>query len=148
MEAKAEVNESLSVIASASRNDIKYTKDNDGREGRHPAGNPPLTAALWVNYMVRGDTPLAGVGAGVGARYARSNYGDDYEGSFQIPSYTVYDASLTYDLGMSAFRLKGVKLALNVKNLTDKEYVASCRSEWDCYYGDGRTVVSSLSYDW
>ena len=63
-------------------------------------------------------------------------------------SYTVYDASLTYDLGMSAFRLKGVKLALNVKNLTDKEYVASCRSEWDCYYGDGRTVVSSLSYDW
>jgi iron complex outermembrane receptor protein len=29
-----------------------------------------------------------------------------------------------------------VKLALNVKNLTDKEYVASCVSEWDCYYGD------------
>ncbi|BCQ58440.1 hypothetical protein PBOI14_01900 [Pseudomonas sp. Boi14] len=41
LEAKASLNESLDVIASASRNDIKYTKDNDGREGRHPAGMPP-----------------------------------------------------------------------------------------------------------
>lgn len=147
-EAKAELTEAFDVIASASRNDIKYTKDNDGRKGRHPAGNPPLTAALWLNYTLLGDTPLSGLGAGVGARYARGNYGDDYEGAFQIPSYTVYDASLTYDLGTSALRLKGVKLALNVKNLTDKEYVASCRSQWDCYYGDGRTVVSSLTYDW
>ncbi|MDF5954662.1 hypothetical protein P4110_03045 [Pseudomonas aeruginosa] len=26
----------LDVIASFSRNDIKYTKDNEGRKGRHP----------------------------------------------------------------------------------------------------------------
>lgn len=147
-EAKAELTDALDVIASASRNDIKYTKDNDGRKGRHPAGNPPLTAALWLNYTVLGETPFAGLGAGIGTRYARGSYGDDYEGAFQIPSYTVYDASLSYDLGKSALRIKGVKLAVNFKNLTDKKYVSSCISQWDCYYGDGRTVVSSLTYDW
>ncbi|WP_025131702.1 TonB-dependent siderophore receptor [Pseudomonas sp. PH1b] len=148
VEAKASLSESLDVIASASRNDIKYTKDNDGREGRHPAGMPPLTAALWANYTILGDSPLAGLGAGLGARYVRSSLGTDYDGAFHIPSYTVLDASLTYDLGQSPLQFKGVKLALNVKNLEDKTYVANCTSIWDCYYGDGRTVVSSLTYDW
>lgn len=148
LEAKAALSESLDVIAAVSRNDIKYTKDNDGRKGRHPAGKPPLTAALWLNYTLQGETPLAGLGAGVGARYVRGSYGDDYEGAFHVPSYTVYDASLSYDLSRSALRLKGVRLALNVQNLEDKTYVATCSSEWDCYYGEGRTVVSSLTYDW
>ncbi|WP_347903095.1 TonB-dependent siderophore receptor [Pseudomonas purpurea] len=148
LEAKAELSEALNVIVSASRNDIKYTKDNDGREGRHPAASPPLTASMWVNYTLLGDTPLAGLGAGVGARYVKGSYGDYYEGAFKIPSYTVYDASLSYDLSKSPLQLKGVKLALNVQNLEDKTYVANCTSEWDCYYGEGRRVVSSLTYDW
>ncbi|WP_339070482.1 TonB-dependent siderophore receptor [Pseudomonas idahonensis] len=148
LEAKASLSESLDVIASASRNDVKYTKDNDGREGRHPAGMPPLTASLWLNYTILGDTPLAGLGAGVGTRYVKGSYGTDYDGAFQIPSYTVYDASLSYDLEKSPLQWKGVKLALNVKNLTDKTYVAKCTSIWDCYYGEGRTMVSSLTYDW
>jgi len=109
---------------------------------------PPLTAALWLNYTFIGDTPLAGLGAGVGARYVRSSYGSDYPGAFSIPSYTVYDARLSYDLARSPLQLKGVKVGVNVQNLADKTYVANCISEWDCYYGDGRTVVSSLTYDW
>lgn len=136
------------MIGSLSRNDIKYTKDDSGRQGRHPAGSPPLTAALWVNYTLLGDTPLAGLGAGLGARYVRSSYGTDYAGAFQIPSYTVLDAALSYDLSKSPLQLKGVKLALNVKNLEDKTYVDLCRSDVDCYYGEGRTVLSSLTYDW
>jgi len=148
LEAKASLSDAWDVVASAARNDIKYTKDNDGRQGRHPAGISPLTASVWVNYTVLGDTPLAGVGAGLGARYVRSSFGDYYAGAFSIPSYTVYDASLSYDLGRSAFKLKGVKLAMNVQNLTNKTYVSQCTSDLDCYYGEGRTVVSSLTYDW
>lgn len=147
-EAKAVLNDSWDVVASAARNDIKYTKDNEGREGRHPAGISPLTAALWVNYTVIGDTPLAGLGAGLGARYTRSSMGDYVAGAFTVPSYTVYDASLSYDLGASALKLKGVKLAMNVQNLANKTYVSQCTSDLDCYYGEGRTVVSSLTYDW
>lgn len=148
LEAKAVLNEAWDIVASASRNDIKYTKDNDGREGRHPAGISPLTASMWVNYSVLGDTPLAGLGAGLGVRYARQSLGDYYEGAFSVPSYRVYDASLSYDLSRSPLKLKGVKLAMNVQNLTNKTYVSQCTSDLDCYYGEGRTVVSSLTYDW
>ncbi|WP_273660893.1 TonB-dependent siderophore receptor, partial [Pseudomonas aeruginosa] len=48
LEGKASLTNNLDVIASFSRNDIKYTKDNDGRKGRHPAGTPPMTAAVWL----------------------------------------------------------------------------------------------------
>lgn len=148
LEGKASLSEAIDVIASVSRNDVKYTKDNDGREGRHPAGSPDLTAAMWLKYTFTGDTPLAGLGAGAGVRYVSSSPGDSYAGAFTVPSYAVYDASLTYDLSKSALRLKGVKIAVNVDNLDDKKYVANCTSNWDCYYGDGRTVVTSLTYDW
>jgi iron complex outermembrane receptor protein len=148
LEAKAALSDAWEIIASAARNDIKYTKDEEGRQGRHPAGISPLTASMWVNYTVLGDTPLAGLGAGLGVRYARQSLGDYYEGAFSVPSYSVYDASLNYDLGASPLKLKGVKLAMNVQNLTNKTYVSQCTSDLDCYYGEGRTVVSSLTYDW
>lgn len=148
LEAKAVLNDAWDIIASAARNDIKYTKDEEGRQGRHPAGISPLTASMWVNYTVLGDTPLAGLGAGLGVRYARQSLGDYYAGAFTVPSYSVYDASLSYDLSRSPLKLKGVKLALNVQNLTNKTYVSQCTSDLDCYYGEGRTAVSSLTYDW
>ena len=148
LEAKAVLSDAWDIIASAARNDIKYTKDEEGRQGRHPAGISPLTASMWVNYTVVGDTPLAGLGAGLGVRYARQSLGDYYEGAFSVPSYSVYDASLSYDLSRSPLKLKGVKLALNVQNLTNKTYVSQCTSDLDCYYGEGRTAVSSVTYDW
>lgn len=148
LEGKANINENLRVIASVSRNDVKYTKDNDGREGRHPASSPPLTASAWLDYTFTGASPLAGFGAGIGARYVQSSYGTDYEGAFQIPSYTVYDGMLSYDLEKSPLHLKGVSVRMNLENLEDKKYVASCRSNWDCYYGQGRTIATNLTYNW
>lgn len=91
---------------------------------------------------------MAGLGAGLGVRYARQSLGDYYEGAFNVPSYSVYDASLNYDLSRSPLKLKGVKLAMNVQNLTNKTYVSKCTTNLDCYYGEGRTVVSTLTYDW
>ena len=65
-----------------------------------------------------------------------------------MPSYSGYDASLSYDLSRSPLKPKGVKLALNVQNLTNKTYVSQCTSDRECYYGEGRTAVSILTCDW
>ncbi|WP_190300914.1 hypothetical protein [Pseudomonas veronii] len=46
--------------------------------------------------------------------------GGYYEGAFSVLPYSVYDASLSYDLGASPLKLQGVKLAMDVQNLTDK----------------------------
>lgn len=148
LEGKAAFSKTLNVIASVTRNDTKYTKDDDGREGRHPAALPGLQAALWLDYQFMGDSPAAGLGIGLGARYMSDSEGSDYADSFTVPSYTIYDAALTYDLARSPMRMKGIRLALNVENLDDKRYVATCSSNFDCYYGQGRTLQSSLTYDW
>ncbi|WP_437880288.1 TonB-dependent siderophore receptor [Pseudomonas sp. LRF_L74] len=149
VEGKASLSNNLGIIAAFSRNDIEYTKDNDGREGRHPAGVPPMTASLWLDYALTGDTMLAGLGAGIGARYVGQTDGTTTASNhFTVPAYTVYDAMLSYDFGKSRLNVKGLKLQMNVENLTDKEYISGCTGVWECFYGRGRTVTSNLTYAW
>nr|WP_283805988.1 MULTISPECIES: TonB-dependent receptor [Bradyrhizobium] len=40
------------------------------------------------------------------------------------------------------------RAALNVVNVTDKIYVASCATISSCYYGDRRRITASLAYKW
>jgi iron complex outermembrane receptor protein len=40
------------------------------------------------------------------------------------------------------------RAALNVINIADTIYVASCASETSCFYGDRRRVTASLAYKW
>ena len=70
-----------------------------------------------------------------------SSFGDDAN-SFKVPSSTVWDAALSYE---------GEKydLALNVSNLFDKEYVASCGNrDFFCFYGEGRRVTGKAAFRW
>ncbi|PWB32416.1 TonB-dependent siderophore receptor [Pseudomonas sp. SDI] len=149
LEGKASLTDNLNLTASVSRNDVKYTSDNSGREGRHPAGQSPLTASLWVDYTLTGETLFAGLGGGLGVRYVRGSEGTDTaQDYFNIPSYTVLDGMLSYDFGQSPLKLNGVKLQVNLTNLEDKAYVSSCTGPFDCYYGEGRTITSNLTYNW
>uniref|UniRef100_UPI0031DA2C3C hypothetical protein n=1 Tax=Achromobacter sp. TaxID=134375 RepID=UPI0031DA2C3C len=45
-------------------------------------------------------------------------------------------------------RLKGMQVALNVQNLFDKEYIASCSGESWCWFGYQRSIKASLRYRW
>lgn len=149
LEGKFNVLDDLNVIASVARNQVKYTKDNDGRQGRHVAGTSPLTASLWLDYQVRGDSLWRGVGGGIGARYVRGSDGTETaDDHFVIPSYTVYDAMLSYDFAASPLQVRGLKLKLNMHNLEDRRYISSCTSDLDCYYGEGRTMTTDLTYNW
>ncbi|MFJ2530320.1 TonB-dependent siderophore receptor [Pseudomonas helmanticensis] len=149
LEGKVNVTQNLRVLAAVSRNQTKWHSANDGREGRTVAMAPPLTASAWINYDFDISTALAGFGMGLGARYVQQSYGSDYvEDSFQVPSYTVYDAMVSYDLEKSPLHVKGVKLQANLQNLTDEKYVAACNGTLDCYYGEGRTMTADVTYNW
>lgn len=63
----------------------------------------------------------------------------DGVGNNRVEGVTLYDAVLAYDRG--PFRV-----ALNVTNLFDKEYVGTCIARGDCFYGTRRTVVGSVTY--
>lgn len=93
-------------------------------------------AALWADY--RFDN---GIKVGLGARFTGSNRGDLNKAPVQVPSYTVFDAMIGYDIDRWS-------LALNVRNLADKTYFANCDQYGNCYYGDQRKVTATATYRW
>ncbi|WP_233208325.1 TonB-dependent siderophore receptor [Pollutimonas subterranea] len=151
LEARSELARGLSVIANYSYIANEYTKDNatatrPSLEGTTPYGIPKHQASVWARYQLQSG-PLAGLGMAAGARYLGSSSGGTND-AFKVPAATLVDAAIDYDLGRASASLKGMSVALNVNNLFDKEYVASCYSEEWCWYGYQRSIRASLRYRW
>ncbi|WP_244537760.1 TonB-dependent siderophore receptor [Mesorhizobium sp. YR577] len=145
LEAHVNFNDNFSLIGSYSYVDIKNTEDTNFKDKR-PYGVPSNLASLWANYEFT-DGKLDGLGIGAGVRYVGSSYGDA-ENTLKVPSYTLVDAGLRYDLGKMNPELKGAQLSINAINLFDKTYVSSCWAAHSCFYGNGRTITGTLKYRW
>lgn len=140
IEALASLAEGLDLSLAYTLLDTEITQSNDGNEGNTPYGVPTHRASLWADYTLQ-DGTLAGLGLGAGLRYIGETFGDDAN-TFEVPSVTLVDGSLHYDYGDFSF-------AINGSNLFDKEYIATCfTAEFGCNYGEGRTVVGSVTYRW
>lgn len=143
--------EGLNVITSYSINNVEVTKDNPNfagtsNKGKTPARTPRHLASMWSDYTLQSG-PLAGLGFGAGVRYTGSTYGDA-QNTFKVPDYTVIDAMIRYDFGKADHSLEGLQAQVNVKNLTDKYYVAGCFASVGCLLGAERTVTADLTYKW
>ena len=98
---------------------------------------PRHQASLWSNWKLA-SIGFDGFSVGAGVRYMSSFH----DGAApQIPSLTLLDA-------MVAWESPHWRAALNVSNLSDKVYVATCLSRGDCWWGARRNAVASLSYRW
>ena len=103
--------------------------------------------AIWGKYTWQ-DGPLAGLGLGAGVRYVGETYGDNFN-TFVIPSYALLDAAISYDFAYMRPDWKGLKAQVNVTNLTNHFYVASCLTGLPyCGLGNARTVLGTLKYAW
>ena len=145
LSAKADINDRLHVVAGYSFADIEYQQDINAqaltaRKGAVPARTPEQLGSLWLKY----DFPRQ-IQAGVGGNYTGESYADGEEDR-KVPDYATADLMLRSDLGEWARQLDGASLQLNVNNVFDKEYVASCFSENYCYYGDARRITAQLDY--
>ncbi|MHA6194590.1 TonB-dependent siderophore receptor [Pseudomonas wadenswilerensis] len=134
--------ERVDVLAAATYIDSFYTKSTYGDQGNRSEAQAPVTASLWLDYHL-----VDGLTLGGGARYTGRKPGDS-SGSFEVPSYTVYDATLRYDLGRFDPSLRGLQASLNVQNLFDREYVSDCNYAFGCYYGQERVASVQMTYDW
>jgi len=143
----------LDLIASYSYTDIRITESPQivtgiPLVGKRPVGAPANTAALWGDYTFQYGS-LRGFGFGGGVRYIGSSYGDNINSAAMVvPSYTLADLAVHYDLGELNRQFKGWKVAFNVNNLFDKEYVSACASNTQCFYGSGRTYLASTRFQW
>jgi len=94
---------------------------------------PRHQASAWLDYRFQ-EGAMAGLKLGGGVRYV----GESIYKQITVPDYTLVDAMASYDFADSW------RAQVNVNNVTDKEYVASC-NYW-CYYGESRSVIGSLNY--
>ncbi|GGW95093.1 TonB-dependent receptor [Salegentibacter mishustinae] len=110
--------EGLNLIAGFSHNDSELTEsDQVDFLGRRPESAGPETLAnFWASYrFTQGN--LEGFGLGFGGNYASENmiFNRQTAGVFTLPSYTILNASLFYNVDKF-----GINLKLN--NLTNEEY--------------------------
>ncbi|PKE32747.1 ferrichrome porin FhuA [Rahnella sp. AA] len=151
LEAKAAINANINVTASYTYTDAKYTHDTNF-EGKRPVEVPANMASLWADYTFH-ETALSGLTVGSGVRYvgASSSFyttngvnADKANEAFNVSSYTLVDATVKYDLGR--FGLPGSSVGVNINNLLDREYVASCYRDYACYWGSDRQVVATATF--
>lgn len=149
LEAHVQVTENLKLIGGYTYTDIEYAKSMPSlvtpgldNKGNSPTQAPEQMYSLWADYNFR-QGPLDGLRLGGGVRYVGYSW-VDAENSMKVPSYTLFDASVGYDLGKVG--LKGVDVRLNANNLTNESYVASCASLNYCYMGEERNVSATVSY--
>jgi iron complex outermembrane recepter protein len=143
----ANVSERVDLVASLSRVNQEVTRSGvrfGPALGKTPAGTAADNASLWTDYKFGG--VLSGFGIGGGVRYTGFSWGDD-DNTFKVPSYTLVDATAHYAFNEQS-ALAGWMLRLNVTNLFDKTYVASCGGTDYCGYGFRRTILGTVSRHW
>ncbi len=121
----------------------EVTKSNTNTLGNTPEAVPRNMVSLWSDYTVQSG-PLAGLNFGGGVRYMGSTFNS--ANTAKVADYTLFDAAVRYDFGAHTPSLKGWTADLTVRNLFDKNYVASCT--YACFYGEGRTVLGRVTYKW
>lgn len=110
----------LSLIAGYAHNHIENTSEGVDfytEKGRAPGGQGPQDLAnFWGTYTFQQGT-LRNFGFGIGGNYAGIYKVVDYSqtGVFELPSYTLLNASLYYNGDH-------VRVSLNGNNLLDKQY--------------------------
>lgn len=111
--------------------------ETESAAGYRFASVPENQASGWVTWRPQGS--FTGLRMGAGIRYV----GDTRGGGDKIktPSYTLGDVMLGYAWNNWDF-------ALNVRNVADKDYYATCLARGDCFAGERRTLVGRVSYQW
>ncbi|MDX1598378.1 MAG: TonB-dependent siderophore receptor [Marinobacter sp.] len=141
LEARGQLAMGLELIASYAYTDAEITEaSNPVEEGEPLEYTPEHEASLWSKYAFNGG-PLHGLSLGAGVRYTGDSNGALFNGpnsQLEVPSVTLVDASITYDIGE-------VALGLHAQNLLDKEYVATAFDS-SATYGLRREVTGSVTY--
>jgi len=147
LEGRASLSDGLDLIGTYAYTEAEITSSTTpGVAGNQAPQVPKHAASAWANYRFRSG-PLNGLGLGGGIRFIGETQGDEAN-SFTVPSVTLADLALRYQLGALRDDLTGAEVTLNVSNLFDKEYVASCSSTTNCFFGNRRVVLAGLRYAW
>jgi iron complex outermembrane receptor protein len=74
-------------------------------------------------------------------RYVGSTFADSAN-TFMVPSVVLGDLAAHYEWAQNW------RASINVVNVADTQYVASCGVITSCFYGDRRRITGSIAYHW
>jgi len=130
LEAVANVAPGLKMVGAFTTYDLFTSKDaNPALIGLTPTNTPQQKGSLWADYTFQ-KGPLTGFGFGGGVRYVGKSLPIPRIRTWFLRSYSAMRRSITN--GKTGVR------PLNVINVADKVYVASCASDTSWFYGDRR----------
>ncbi|NVC94668.1 TonB-dependent siderophore receptor [Vibrio natriegens] len=137
VEGTAQLTDNVKLLAS-----YTYTKaetDETYGKGTQQAGLiPKHQASAWVDYSAYHLIP--GLNVGTGVRYVGESKDNPASSDLTVPSVTLWDASVTYDISSQW------QAQLNVNNILDKEFISGC--DYYCYFGQSRSVMLNANYRW
>ncbi len=142
LEGSVQVTDGMNVIFSYAHVDAEIVDDGQeslDNEGNTPYGVPSDSARVWGTYEFVGGS-LHGLGLGAGAVYTSSRDGDDAN-TWEVPSYTVFDAAAWYYVPVSG--RSQIKLQAGFKNLTDETYYPANQNAFRITVGEPRTFYAS-----
>ena len=146
-DAKLSLTDRLDLVGGFTHIEPIVTASTTGNIGKDLVNIPRDYASLWTKYTFR-EGPAAGLGLGGGVRYIGASFMDQLN-TVVIPGYTLFDATVSYDLAYLDRDLTGLKLQVNASNIFDTYYVATCFTALPyCGLGAPRTVLATLKYAW
>jgi iron complex outermembrane receptor protein len=132
----------LDIIASYSYIDARITQGDF--VGSRVESVPQNYASLWAKHklVLFG---MRGFSVGAGVRYIGESWSTgiypvtNVATTIATPDHTLFDAMFAYEDDKWRFQVTAT-------NLADKIYFASCLARGDCFYGNRRTVLGTLTY--
>ncbi|MBE9605980.1 TonB-dependent siderophore receptor [Acetobacteraceae bacterium H6797] len=146
-EARGRIIGNLELIGSLTLLETEVTRStNASAVGKRPQATPDYYGSIWASYAIS-DGAFDGLTVGAGLRVVGSSYADDAN-TVRAGGYSLVDLAARYDLEKLSATMAGAQATLNVTNLFDKTYYASCSSNYYCQYGNGARVLAGLRYRW
>lgn len=140
LEGKVNVTEDIRLTAALTAYDLDITKDTDPTViGKTPFIVPEVMASASVDYTFRGGW-YDGISLGAGVRYIGSSWADN-QNTLKVSAAALADVKIGYEK-------ENWGVDLNVTNLFDKNYVASCQTALTCSYGEGRSFKLRVHTTW
>lgn len=141
LEARTRIGRNANLIAAYAYTDaftLQASPLQPEQVGQRLNSVPYNQLSLWGDYSF-GAYGLPGLKIGGGMRYVDETRGMGQGTAVTVPAFTLFDA-------MASYTIKQWRFALNINNLTDKTYVASCT--YACFYGEPRKVIGTATYRW
>lgn len=139
LEATHGLTDDFNLTAAYSYVDAKVTSSSFAPEvGVQLSDTPKEQASLWGVKTLAFSNDLS-LRLGAGVRYIGSTLSTSASGSLTTPSYTLADAMISLDSA-------NWTVGLNATNVFDKGYYSPCRAFGDCFTGNRRSILGTLSY--